>query len=163
MSLPRTVLRTQAQTLLDVASTALGSTVPARAYITHAETPFESCDQLTVQLMAVRPAVQRNRTNSDPTRGPVRITAQYRVSILRSCWPSGDNQGNPADAAILQTASTDLLLDVAKITFAYVEAASAGTLLDDDGCDSVVIGGAEPIIVQGGVAGWRIDVNVGLG
>lgn len=134
----------ECEQLLD--QTVTGRDLPERRYVSHGQPPVEDCDGVLVVWWANVDTRQIGIREADQT---VRV-AGLVVDVWR-CWPTGDT--HPPTVAELSEASLTLADDVDRLT-------SGLALFLGGRCGPVEWSPAQPLGPLGGLAGWRIQVNV---
>ncbi len=148
-----TVLELLADDLLAEAVAAL-VTPPARQYVAH-ETPAFDCSQLTVSLLRIRPKVFVDPRQSRCSVVPIAV---YRVALV-DCVPGPDSKGNPPKQAALNESSQGLNGQAWRLWSGLTAAWKAGAFGD---CRHVEFLPLEPFAPQGGLAGYRVDIEFTL-
>lgn len=148
-----TIIEDTAELLLTEAVAVLDAP-PARQYIAHEE-PAWDCSQLTVSLLRIRPKVFGDPRQSRCAVVPV---AGFRVALV-DCVPVPDKKGNPPKVADLHSSSTALAGEAWRLWKGLTAAWKAGAFGD---CQLVEFLPLEPFTSQGGLAGYRVDVEVTL-
>lgn len=139
------VLR-QAERLLAPAATSRN--LPARRYVSHGEPAVEFCDGL---LAVWAGPVETKQV------GPTKASVTHRVATVCvdvwRCFPTGDTQPPTTDQ--LQAVSLTLADDVDRLTRGLAEWLSCQ-------CQTVAWRPTVTLGPTGGMAGWRVVVQVGL-
>lgn len=140
-----------AAALAGLAPARTGNPEPDRVYISHGAPAWDDCDgsgQLSVWVGPIQ-HVQVALGNVCQ----IRPSAPLCVTLLR-CVPTMNDDGSPPSAAALTASAGELNRDVwSLLTELYAFAAALG-------CDMVDVGSAEPLGPEGGLAGWRVCLDV---
>lgn len=134
------------------AYTAAARTPPARQYVS-AGVPAWDDEQLVVEVAGLRWG-HPQQPGIALAQGYALRTADLVVHVTR-CMPGPDDNGNPPTADVLDSASQTLLGDAWTVFEALATAAADKTL---NGCASVVVGQADIVGPEGGLA----DMPIGL-
>lgn len=137
---------TEAERLLS--STVTGRDTPARRYVSHGEPAVEFCDGM---LAVWAGPVETKQVGPSKASVTSRV-ATVCVDVWR-CFPTGDTQPPTTDE--LQQVSLMLADDVDRLTCGL-----AGWLSGQ--CRTVVWRPTVSLGPSGGMAGWRVVVQVGL-
>lgn len=130
---------------------------PDRQLVEHGDFAHD-CEMVATNLQAVRaeqPDLIRGMAG-----GPVIPILTLRVTLLR-CYPSVGGDGIP-DAAAITAACLTLADDAVALSGGLLDRWSDGTLFPTAGihADRVELGSLTPVSPEGGLAGWRVDVDV---
>lgn len=136
----------EAEHLLSPSAT--GRNALARRYVSHGEPAVEVCDGVLAVWTGPIDTKQVGTANA----GVTQRSATVCVDVWR-CWPTGDTQ--PPTVKALEAATLGLADDVDRLTLGL------STWLSCQ-CESVSWRPATPLGPMGGMAGWRLQIAVGL-
>lgn len=156
-----TTVRDLLTSLLDEAVMALETTdgaavPPERQFIGHGIVAWD-CDLLSAYLVRITPKLLDPKANNCV----VVMVASMAVVLLR-CVPAVDGEGNPPSADRLNEANRQLAIDGPAIQKHLTRAWSEGSWPAGMLCRNVTWGALEPFAPAGGLAGWRLQVDVQL-
>jgi len=138
-----------AEAAVDVART--GNPNPDRVYVAHNEPAWDVCDGTGQLSVYVGPIISTQVTLGNVCQ--VRPAAPFCVTLLR-CVPTMNDDGTPPSAAELTTSAGVLNSDIWSLLNGLYDFAT------DLGCDMVDVGEALPLGPDGGLAGWRVCLDV---
>jgi len=128
--------------------TVTGRDLPERRYVSHGQPPVEDCDGV---LAVWLPQVETRQVGSSDAMVTRRVVS-LAVDVWR-CWPTGD--AHPPEVRDLSEASLVLADDVDRLTAGLA-------LFLGERCGPVEWRAAQPLGPLGGLAGWRLQVGVGV-
>jgi hypothetical protein len=125
-----------------------GRRLPERRYVSHGQPPIEECDGALVVWF---PQVETRQVGARDAKVTNRVVS-VAVDVWR-CWPIGDSHA--PTAAELSVASAVVADDCDRLTSGL-----SGWFVER--CGPVEWRAAVPLGPQGGLAGWRLLVLLGL-
>jgi len=125
-----------------------GRSLPARRYVSHGQPPVEFCDGLLAVWLGPLDTVQVGQAVGHQTRRVITMS----VDVWR-CWPTGDS--HPVPPEDLSNVSLMLADDLDRLTVGL-----SGWL--SSRCGPVSWSPAQSLGPNGGMAGWRLSVGVGI-
>lgn len=133
-----------------------GVDLPSRRYRTIG-VPATDCEQVVVSVPSLFSGLPGS-SNLGPLRPGVTNAVELALYVIR-CVPKLDDSGNPPDPGELETSAEELLTDAATLRDAVFAADKAGVF---GNCNDVVLAECTAIGPEGGYAGWRQTLRVGL-
>jgi hypothetical protein len=127
----------------------------------------ENCACLKVIFVGIRPTC-----NDFPSTfaGSARVACgclghavDFRIRLLRDCFPGLDERGEPPEADAVSAASANLMIDAQAMVAGLVAAlrpCSGSTPLDEDDCLDVSFGPLVAVGPWGGQAGFTMTLSI---
>ena len=125
-----------------------GRDLPARRYVSHGQPPVEFCDGLLAVWLGPLDTAQVGPAVAHQTRRVITLS----VDVWR-CWPTGDSK--PVGPDDLSKVSLALADDLDRLSLGL-----SGWLAAR--CGPVTFSPAQSLGPNGGMAGWRLSVQVGI-
>jgi hypothetical protein len=140
-----------AASLAGLAVARTGNPEPDRVYISHNSPAWDECSGDGQLSVWIGPIVHTQVAVGSVCQ--IRASAPLCVTLLR-CVPTMRDDGSPPTSAELTASADGLNRDVwSLLTELYDYVAALG-------CDIVDVGSAEPLGPDGGLAGWRVCIDV---
>jgi hypothetical protein len=145
-----------AEQLMDAAETSLDPTItgidlPGRRFIHHGQPVVEFCETGTMAVWHDSLATRQIGRNDAPQ---VQLSTFFFVDIWR-CWPVGNNV--PPSLERIEDAVRILYVDAWCLVNGMQNA-----LRDIASCEMIQYQEMRALMPMGGMAGWRLPMNIGL-